>query len=90
MSDLRALLRRSRQILAFGADIETRASVVAGIDAALAEPVFESVAYEEFERWFVTNYPGPDTIIHDPKWHAPKIYRAAHRAVLAAATEMPE
>lgn len=32
---------------------------------------------EEFMEYFRTNYPGPDTIIHSPDWHAPKIYRAA-------------
>ena len=36
-----------------------------------------SAAQQEFTEWFVKNYPGPDTIIHDPLWHAPKIYRAA-------------
>ena len=33
----------------------------------------------EFTEYFVTNYPGPDTIISDPRWHAPKIFRAATR-----------
>lgn len=28
-------------------------------------------------EYFRTNYPGPNTIIFDPNWHAPKIYRAA-------------
>lgn len=32
---------------------------------------------QQFTEWFVQNYPGPDTIIHDPRWHAPRIYRAA-------------
>lgn len=27
--------------------------------------------------WFRANYPGPDTIIHKPDWHSPKIYSAA-------------
>lgn len=31
----------------------------------------------EFAAWFRKNYPGPDTVIHDPDWHAPRIYRAA-------------
>ena len=35
---------------------------------------------EEFMDYFRTNYPGPDTIICEPDWHAPKIYRAAVRA----------
>lgn len=40
---------------------------------------------EAFTDYFVKNYPGPDTIIYDPKWHAPRIFRAAHRAIQAAA-----
>jgi hypothetical protein len=31
-------------------------------------------------QYFRANYPGPDTIIHSPDWHAPKIYRAAIHA----------
>lgn len=34
----------------------------------------------QFAEWFRKNYPGPDTIIHKPDWHAPKIYRAARHA----------
>lgn len=45
-------------------------------------PVQESAGLKVFTEYFVCNYPGPDTIIHNPYWHAPKIYRAA----LAAAT----
>lgn len=44
--------------------------------------------FEQFAEYFVRNYPGPDTVIFDPKWHAPKIYRAALSAYRAAlATE---
>jgi len=32
---------------------------------------------ETFMEYFRKNYPGPNTIIHDPDWHAPKIYRVA-------------
>jgi hypothetical protein len=32
---------------------------------------------EQFMEYFRRNYPGPDTIIHKPDWHAPKIYAAA-------------
>ena len=39
----------------------------------------------EFGEWFGKNYPGPDTIIGNPHWHAPRIWRAARRALLAAA-----
>ena len=45
----------------------------------------EDVAYPAFEEYFVKNYPGPNTIISDPKWHAPKIFRAAQYAIEQAA-----
>lgn len=38
-------------------------------------------ALEAFTAYFVKNYPGPDTIIHDPNWHAPRIFRAALHAI---------
>lgn len=41
----------------------------------------------EFTEYFVKNYPGPDTIIYAPEWHAPKIFRAARRAMLSAASD---
>jgi hypothetical protein len=34
-----------------------------------------------FSNWFCRNYPGPDTIIHKPEWHAPKVFRAAAYAI---------
>lgn len=30
-----------------------------------------------FTDFFVRNYPGPHTVIYNPHWHAPKIFRAA-------------
>lgn len=42
-----------------------------------------SESLEQFTAYFVKNYPGPDTIIFDPKWHAPKIFRAAVSALSA-------
>lgn len=41
----------------------------------------EAEALKIFTDYFVKNYPGPDTIIHDPNWHAPKIFRAALNAM---------
>ena len=38
-----------------------------------------------FTEWFRRNYPGPDTIIHKPEWHAPKVFRAAQHAINAQA-----
>ncbi len=40
-----------------------------------------AAALEIFTEYFVRNYPGPHTIIGDPKWHAPKIFRAALYAI---------
>ena len=69
------------------AECEALREKVAALEAALsaAEPqpapsVTVKVtpeALEQFTAYFVKNYPGPDTIIFDPKWHAPKIFRAA-------------
>ena len=52
--------------------------------AALAQtnpvaPTDEALA--NFSGWFCRNYPGPDTIIHKPEWHAPKVFRAAAYAL---------
>lgn len=43
------------------------------------------VALKQFIKYFCENYPGPDTVIHKPEWHAPKIFRAAEDALSAAA-----
>lgn len=37
-----------------------------------------------FTDYFVRNYPGPQTIIGDPHWHAPRIFRAAQHAIEAS------
>lgn len=47
--------------------------------------VDEAKALADFTEYFVRNYPGPDTIIGNPKWHAPRIFRAAMHALQAAA-----
>lgn len=39
-----------------------------------------------FTDYFVRNYPGPDTIIFNPKWHAPKLFAAAVRTIGDAAS----
>jgi hypothetical protein len=74
-------------------DYETRIrSALVDVPAVESEPVVkpdwwqdEAAAEREFTEYFVRNYPGPDTIIHDPNWHAPKLFRAAKRALLATA-----
>lgn len=38
-------------------------------------------AQEAFTTWFCLNYPGPHTIISDPNWHAPRIFRQAQWAI---------
>ncbi len=42
----------------------------------------------EFADYFRNNYPGPDTIIHDPDWHAPRLFAAATRKVATALTAL--
>lgn len=44
----------------------------------------EREALAAFTDYFVSNYPGPNTIIRDPRWHAPKIFRAAQHALAKA------
>ncbi len=41
-------------------------------------------ALTAFTEYFVRNYPGPDTVIFDPKWHAPKLFTAALQAMKSA------
>jgi hypothetical protein len=50
--------------------------------ARAAQPVFfDALAgAEQFAAWFTKNYPAM-TIISDPHWHAPRVFRAAIRAV---------
>jgi hypothetical protein len=38
-------------------------------------------ALNAFTTYFVKNYPGPNTVIHAPLWHSPRIFSAALRAV---------
>jgi hypothetical protein len=47
----------------------------------------EAQALEQFTEYFVRNYPGPETVIHNPKWHAPRIFRAALSALSKRAGE---
>ena len=44
-------------------------------------PKQRTAALATFSDYFVRNYPGPNTIIGDPNWHAPKIFRAALYAI---------
>ena len=46
-------------------------------------------AVVEFDAYFVKNYPGPNTIIGNPHWHAPKILRAALHAIETAVLTVP-
>lgn len=48
--------------------------------APLPQPL-HAVALAHFIDYFVRNYPGPNTIISNPHWHAPKIFRAALYAI---------
>lgn len=44
----------------------------------------ERDALAEFTEYVVANYP-PGTIISDPAWHAPRLFRRAERAIAAGA-----
>jgi len=60
--------------------------------AALAQPEPQGPSDEAlaaFTEWFCRNYPGPDTIIHKPTWHAPRAFRAAVDALTRYATPQP-
>lgn len=77
---------------AYVAGVFSDRSALVDVPAVESEPVAkpdwwqdEEAAEREFTEYFVRNYPGPDTIIHDPNWHAPKLFRAAKRALLATA-----
>jgi hypothetical protein len=48
-------------------------------------PVDVERGLAEFTRWFVRNYPGPSTVIANPHWHVPKIFRAAIAALASSA-----
>jgi hypothetical protein len=49
----------------------------------------EEAAKKHFAEYFIRNYPGPNTIISRPAWHAPKLFRAALYALEAAALTQP-
>jgi hypothetical protein len=53
--------------------------------ANVAQPAPEQPDYAQtlFEQWFVWHYPG-DTVLHDPMWHAQRIYRSAISATQLA------
>lgn len=60
--------------------------------APLAAVGYNTDALAEFTEYFVKNYPGPNTIISNPNWHAPKIFAAAKRSLtgqVAQATVEP-
>jgi len=57
-------------------------------DPRTADEKVRARALEYFTRYFEDNYPGPSTIIHNPRWHAPKIFRAAEWALLQAAKDV--
>lgn len=46
-------------------------------------------ALKQFTDYFVKNYPGPDTIIYKPEWHAPKLFNAALYAISTAVSAQP-
>ena len=59
-------------------------------DQMMATDSFDHAkAKQFFTDYFVKNYPGPDTIIFDPKWHAPRLFEVAMRCIRSA-TATPE
>ncbi|MDQ5959014.1 MAG: hypothetical protein QG592_92, partial [Pseudomonadota bacterium] len=71
---------RRTTLLRIADRIEARASAPSTPPSAVVEAVPLTIrqkedALQEFTDWFVHNYPGPDTIISYPKWHAPKVFR---------------
>lgn len=79
----------------------THAEQIEQIDAVLIAQTFasnpaspawwqdEAAAEREFTEYFCRNYPGPDTVISKPEWHAPKLFRAAKHALLATVANQP-
>lgn len=62
---------------------ELEARLEAAPSPSPAPGVVTDDGLDQFTAYFVKNYPGPETIIHDPKWHAPRIFRAAKAASLS-------
>ena len=81
MKDLRTLCDEAIQLWDADCDMD---GVINEMRAALAQPeplAATDEALASFTAYFCRNYPGPDTIIHRPEWHAPKIFRAAADAI---------
>ena len=64
-------------------ELDFARAVLARWGRPVTAPVPESTdeALANFTAWFCRNYPGPDTLIHRPEWHAPKVFRAASDAL---------
>lgn len=48
-----------------------------------------AAAREAFGMYFRRNYPGPNTVISNPDWHSPKLFRAAVVALAEAGLLKP-
>ena len=78
--DYRALCSELVDALSGKLTCSATRKAVARARSFLASPEAVGVADEalaHFTEYFCRNYPGPDTIIHKPEWHAPKIFKAA-------------
>lgn len=64
-------------------DVEYVRADLATLPGTLTQAQLDA-AQDAFLEYFESNYPGPDTIISVPSWHAPRIFRAVVRAVLDA------
>ena len=56
----------------------------------MSTDALRATALELFDKYFAENYPGPHTIISDPHWHAPKIFRAVLSCLKEAAADETE
>ncbi len=97
--DVPYIVRDIQGAVAILMDLETRNVIgyrVYDPDSVFAPPApslavkASPEALEQFTAYFVKNYPGPDTIIFDPKWHAPKIFRAAVSALSAQVQDVED
>ena len=73
-------------------ELDFARAVLARWGRPAAEPVPEPTdeALANFTAWFCRNYPGPDTLIHRPEWHAPKVFRAAADAIARFGRPTPQ
>lgn len=68
---------RNSALVAELVDPIVRAKLLQPPGPVVIAPDINTPVPDQFLAYMRTNYPGPRTIISDPNWHAPKIWRAA-------------